>query len=181
MQFETTISQMGNMKKLIIIVFISIIISSCQQKSESENNNKIVAVENLTSRTSANVDTALKFINSYVENCNKKNSMEIVKWVTSNSYTTEKFRNELTQLIKNANTIDPELGLGFDPIFNAQDYPEEGFKLESLDTKSGYLVVTGKNWKDFKLKMKLIEDNNKWLVDGCGIINIPKIKQIKQH
>nr|MBP6315517.1 hypothetical protein [Chitinophagaceae bacterium] len=79
--------------------------------------------------------------------------------------------------VENAYKQDPELGLGFDPIFDAQDYPEKGFELVSFDEKTNFIVVKGKDWADFKLTLKMVEENEQWLVEGCGIINIPKDKQ----
>lgn len=73
---------------------------------------------------------------------------------------------------------DPEIGLDADPIFDAQDYPDKGFELETFDSKTNYLVVKGKNWTDFKLRIKMVLENDRWLVDGCGIINIPHDKRI---
>jgi len=69
------------------------------------------------------------------------------------------------------------MGLGADPIFDAQDYPSKGFELESIDETTNYLTMKGKDWSEFKLTMKVVEENGKWLVDGCGIVNIPKDKR----
>ena len=99
-----------------------------------------------------------------------------IEWVKENLNATSNFKKQLEKLITEGYKNNPELGLGFDPIFNAQDYPEEGVELESLDTQTGYLIVRGKKWTDFKLTMKLKKENGAWLVDGCGIINIPKDK-----
>ncbi len=121
---------------------------------------------------------ALKFINSYVNNCNKmKESLGVIEWTNANGLTTINFKKELKTLVENAYKQDPELGLGFDPIFDAQDYPEKGFELVSFDEKTNFIVVKGKDWADFKLTLKMVEENEQWLVEGCGIINIPKDKQ----
>ena len=126
-------------------------------------------------------DIALTFINSYVENCNKmKESIKIVQWVNSNSLTTNNFKKELKRIIDEAYKEDPELGFDFDPIFDGQDYPDKGFELESFDSRTNYIVVKGKDWLDFKLTIKMVLENNDWLVDGCGIINIPKDKRSKR-
>ncbi len=107
-------------------------------------------------------------------------SQGILEWVKSNSLATQKFKEELKRTIEDAYEKDPEIGLDFDPIFDAQDYPEEGFTLDSLDVKTGYLIVRGKKWKEFKLVMKLVYEDKKWLVDGCGIINIVKGKRMQR-
>ena len=80
--------------------------------------------------------------------------------------------------MEEAYKIEPDLGLDVDPIFDAQDYPDKGFDLESFDRKTNFVVVKGKDWADFKLTLKMVLENENWLVDGCGIINIPKDKRI---
>jgi hypothetical protein len=124
---------------------------------------------------------ALKFINDYVANTNKmKESTGIVEWVNSNEDVSKKFKIELTKMIEDAYKSEPEYGLGFDPIFDAQDRPDDGFKLYKFDTISNYLTVEGKSWKDFTVRMKIKEVNSKWLVDGCGVINIPENEQAER-
>jgi len=115
----------------------------------------------------------------YVDNCNKmQESIGVVEWVNSNNLTTSHFKTELKSIIDEAYKIDPEMGLDADPIFDAQDYPDKGFELESFDNKTNYIVVKGKEWIDFKLTMKMVLESDNWLVDGCGIINIPNDKRI---
>jgi len=126
-------------------------------------------------------EIALTFINSYVDNCNKmQTSMDIIEWVHSNNLATNRFKTEVKTIIEEAYKEDPELGLGFDPIFDGQDFPDRGFELEAFDSKTNFIVVKGKNWADFKLTIKVISEDNRWLVDGCGIINIPEDKQSKR-
>lgn len=109
-----------------------------------------------------------------------KDQIGIVEWVNSNQDTSQEFKAGLTKIIEEAYKVDPEYGLGFDPIFDAQDYPENGFKLAEFDSISNYLIVEAKTWKGFIIKMKIKEVNNKWLVDGCGVINIPKTEQAER-
>ncbi|MCF8254021.1 MAG: hypothetical protein K9H61_04240 [Bacteroidia bacterium] len=164
------------MKQIILIltIFLS---ASCGQNKDTKKateENTIVSKKN-----SIPSDNAVKFINSYVENCNKmKESIGVVEWVNSNSMTTNIFKTELKKIMKEAYKIDPELGLDSDPIFDAQDYPEKGFELESFDSKTNYVVVKGKDWTDFKLTLRMVLENENWLVDGCGIINISDDKRI---
>lgn len=120
---------------------------------------------------------ALNFINSYVDNCEQMNESSTSDWILANSLSSNNLKSETKKIYEEAYKQDPELGLDFDPVFNAQDYPEEGFEIDSIDEKTGYIVVRGKKWKDFKLTMKLINEQDQWHVDGCGIINIPKRMQ----
>jgi hypothetical protein len=124
------------------------------------------------------VDNALKFINSYLENSNKMaDRVDILDWVNSSNLSTKGFKAELKKIIDDAYKAEPEVGLDFDPIFDAQDNPDKGFELEAFDEKTNYLTVRGTDWKEFKLTMKIIEESGNWLVDGCGIVNIPEDKR----
>jgi hypothetical protein len=136
------------------------------------------APQQTTSQKINKVDNALKFINGYVENANKMTSrVNIVEWVNSNNLSTNGFKSELKKIIDDAYKAEPEVGLDFDPILDAQDNPDKGFELEAFDENTNYLTVRGKDWQEFKLTMKIIEVNGKWLVDGCGIVNIPHDKR----
>jgi hypothetical protein len=124
--------------------------------------------------------SALSFINGYIENSNKLNQgVDMLEWVSSNNLTTKKFRIELKKIIDDANKADPELGIDFDPIVDGQDHPDKGFEIEQLD-KTDFIIVRGIDWPDFKLTMKMVEENGNWLVDGCGVVNIPSAKRAKR-
>ncbi|MBP6624616.1 MAG: hypothetical protein KA198_05555 [Chitinophagaceae bacterium] len=165
-------------KQCIGLLVVSLILS-CNANTESKEtliNNSIKTPEQHKHKAA---DVALKFINAYTDNCNKmKESQGVVEWVNASQLTTTHFRTELKTLISQANGNDTTSGLEADPIFDAQDYPEKGFELESFDQETNLVEVKGKEWADFRLKIKLVYNNEKWLVDGCGSINIPKEERI---
>jgi hypothetical protein len=162
-----------------IFIWTILFFASCGQPTESKVPTDKSIVQSTKVGQEKLIENALTFINSYVDNCNKmKESIEVVEWANSNKLTTQSFKAELKRLIDEAYKLEPEIGLDADPIFDAQDYPDKGFELDSLDDKTNYIVVKGKNWPDFKLTIKMLNDNNNWLVDGCGIINIPNDKRI---
>lgn len=171
---------------LIIITFSLVILISCNKKAENVNEN-ITRPESklIENKTELDTKVALNFINQYCELCNqqfKKETTATIKiWIEKNDLLTESFKKSYNDIIKNAEKEDPELGLDFDPIFDAQDFPENGFELFSIDDKQ-YLTVNAKNEEgiDFFLKIKVINLENKWLVDGVGIINIPEMKRAKR-
>lgn len=133
---------------------------------------------NQTDKANIQIATGLKFINDYVKNStSSKHFVEIDKWVESNKLVSEAFKTNFKKLMKEAYKNDPEMGLGFDPIFDAQDFPEKGFELESYDKETGFMTVKGIEWSDFKVTMKLVKIKDKWLIDGCGVINIPEYKR----
>lgn len=164
------------MKQIIFILTI-FLFWSCGQISDRKTKNESSLTEIKEQNNIIPKENALKFINSYVENCNKmKESLGLLEWVESNNLTTKRFKTELKKIVDEAYKIDPEMGLDFDPIFNAQDYPEKGFEFESFDSNTNYLIVSGIEWSDFKLTIKMSYENKIWLIDGCGIINIPNNK-----
>ena len=182
-------------KKQVILYFIFFVFISCLDNTEKDstlNNDKnhveirqndqvAHSHEKKVNKNPTPVDIALTFINSYVDNCNKmKESIGIVEWVDSSHLTTKGFKSELNNIIHEATIEDPELGLDFDPILDGQDYPEEGFELVLYDAKTNLIIVKGKKWADFRLTMKLVLENNQWLIDGCGIINIPQDQRSKR-
>lgn len=72
------------------------------------------------------------------------------------------------------------MGLDSDPILDAQDFPDKGFELVNCDSTAGFVTIRGKEWKDFILTVKVVDQNNKWLVDGAGVINIPVTKRARR-
>lgn len=128
-----------------------------------------------TEKNNIQIATGLKFINDYVKN--SIDNVEIEKYVASSKLISKDFKVSFQNLMKEAYKNDPEMGLGFDPIFDSQDFPDKGFEFESYDKATGFLIVKGKEWSDFKVTMKLVKIKDKWLVDGCGVINIPENKR----
>lgn len=114
----------------------------------------------------------LDVMNDYVENCNTRKDSD--KWVENQKFLTEDFKKEYKKMMKEAWEEDPEIGLGFDPILNAQDFPEKGFEIKSVDSKKGLVTLQGIDWLDFVLTTQITEVNGKWLLDGAGVIRIPR-------
>ncbi len=188
------------MKQIILILTI-ISIVSCKKNVEKENseinvlNDKIInpkteinsqleeEKENVkeTIKDNSPENTALTFINSYIADSNKmKKSVGYLNFVKSSALTTNSFKTELQKMVDEADKENPEMGLDFDPIVDGQDYPDEGFELKNFNSKTSFIIVKGKKWTDFEVTMKLVLDNEKWLVDGCGVVNIPKNYQSKR-
>ncbi|MCV9389369.1 hypothetical protein [Reichenbachiella ulvae] len=164
----------------IILIFAVATFYSCTTSS-STNSDKVEAtdIKNTASELKAPISLsystiALKFINAYVDNANKMSqSVEMQDWVNSSDLVSNDFRAELDKIIKEAFEEDPEYGLGFDPIFDAQDYPEEGLVLLNYDSTSNIATVRGKQWEAFLLNIRMTNQNGQVLVDGCGVVNIP--------
>ena len=76
--------------------------------------------------------------------------------------------------------VEPEDGLDFAPIVDGQDFPDNGFKIKSIDKATGLVILQGIDWQDFEVVVKVVNENNKTLVNGSGIINIPTNKQSRR-
>lgn len=157
----------------IILLALSTLISCNSTGSKSESIN-----QNTAQTTAPNYEVALHFINEYLNYSKDRNSqITIPEWVNNRSDVTIGFKTELNKILTEAQKQDPELGLGFDPILDAQDSPNE-FEIDKTDSE--YLIVKGVKWNNFQLTMKLKQEGDSWRVDGSGIINIPKNKKIKR-
>ena len=160
----------------LLLTFTAIIFFSCNSHTETATSTNSVETEN-----ALDFNVALTFINDYVSFCNPKSpSANDKNWIRNNSLLSENFKTSYYNLIDSARKADPELGLDFDPIFDAQDFPEKGFVIAGSDNESGYVTVKGKDWPEFLLVLKVVRQNNKTLVDGSGVINIPSNKRAKR-
>tara|TARA_B110000037_G_C17081828_1_gene490299 strand:- start:1299 stop:1790 length:492 start_codon:yes stop_codon:yes gene_type:complete len=160
--------------RILTIFLLGLTFLSCQTKElKSEPS------ETTTSQSNEpDYQIAIKFINDYLNFSNDlKSEIGLIEWVNQRHDVTVEFKNELNRILEEAEKHDPELGLGFDPILDAQDSPNR-FKLDKAESE--YLIVKGENWTEFRLTLKMKLVDNKWLVDGAGIINVPENKRIKR-
>lgn len=124
---------------------------------------------------------ANEFINSYAKNIMKMNeALGIIEWANSNNLSTNSFKSSLTQIINQAYEKEPDYGLGFDPILDGNDFPDNGFQLDMIKPNSNFLIFSGIDWEEYKVTVKVKKVDNQWLVDGCGIVNIPSSEQMKK-
>lgn len=156
------------MKRVYSILFFSLVFFNCMAQRSMQKGNLVQGP-----------DVAVQFINDYVSFCSQQVDSEN-NWIAENKLLTDNFKASYIKLIESAFKEDPELGLGFDPILDAQDYPDQGFKLLRYDHDTGFVTLEGKDWADFILVLKVVKQKGKWLVDGAGVINIPENKRGKR-
>lgn len=148
------------------LIFLLALMTSCKKSYDSNN-------EKTKSKIDYNI--ALKFINEYNKEFFNPTSTSI-DWLSKNKYASQNLIKSYKQLQDAAEAADPELGLDFDPIVDGQDSDEEGFEIKKIDSVKNYVTVRGKSLSTFEITIKLIENNGKTLVDGSGVLNIPKSK-----
>lgn len=165
------------MKKLIFLISMSFCIISCNQNSGNKSPETLGenTAESRDSLTVGDLDFVLEFINGYVNSrkVDEEDYIDIADWVNSNKLVTEAFKKDLSRIVDQAYRENPEIGLEYDPIFNAQDFPDEGFELLSLDPMSNLVYLRGIDWDEFELTVKAKYVDGVWLVDGCGDVNMP--------
>lgn len=83
------------------ILTLALILGGCNSDSK-----KTIGLSSTTSEKQKDnlpVVVALRFINSYVDNCNKmKESIGVVEWVNSNAMTTNRFKTKLKKIVEEA-------------------------------------------------------------------------------
>lgn len=160
------------MKLSTIILSAGLLFVFACSESKQQPDASVKQEESLQINENQAAEVALSFVNAYVVNCNQMSkALAVEEWVAMNMQTTFEFKAALTNLINEAKKNDPEMGLEADPIFNAQDYPENGFELESLDKTGNIIHLKGKGQSDFKLTLQMKQDNGAWLVNSCGMVN----------
>ena len=150
---------------LIVLVIASLISGLCHAECRQES-----AVAN---------DFMAEYIRYNNDVLNQKTTQTAAQWIQHNENVTGDFKKSYQELVARAEKQDPELGLDFDPILNAQDYPEQGFEIAQCEENLVTLVGKGKEWQNFKVAVEILNTERGWLINGAGVINIPKNKQAK--
>ena len=166
------------MKRYLTLLSLLIVISCNPKtgpKTNSRDNNDTTSVKVIPK--TPDYQAAIEFINDYVKF--RDNPSDDTTWIRRHHLLTENFKNSYYHLIDSVSQEDPDMGLDFDPILDAQDFPDKGFELAKFDSL-GFITVKGVDWADFLLVLKVVFRENKWLVDGSGIINIPPDKRAKR-
>lgn len=173
------------MKSILILVF-SVSLLACQSDrkkstdvldAELPNTDLYEPLDTEASSDDENYQAALDFLNLYIENMH---TLEILEYVNGSPLATESLKSELERILIEAWEANPKVGLEFDPLFDAQDYPHEGVELADFDPVTGYVMVKGIAWEDFRVAMRVVKLDGHVLVDGCGVINIPEEKRAER-
>lgn len=137
------------MRYILILLFLMV---SCRESSNPK-------IDDTKSLSNKDYEVALKFINDYNKEFLNPHS-EALEWLAKNKTITQNFVERYKQMVDSAETADPELGMNFDPIVNAQDSDEQGFEIKKVDSILGYLTVRGKSAPNFEIVLRVIE--KKW-------------------
>jgi hypothetical protein len=153
------------MKYLIIICFIVI---SCQNSVDKKSSLNI-------QKKNIDYTVALNFIDEYRESYYSPHS-DGFKWIAENKLLTQDFINRHKAILDSALIADPEFGLKIDPITNEKLIDFNGYKIKEIDSLNDYVTLQGKSNRKPEIILKVVSQNGFSLVNGAGIINIPKSK-----
>lgn len=130
-----------------IILLLGLTVLSCNATDSKSEPSKKETIQT----SEPNYQVAIQFINDYLAYSNDfKSEVGLIEWVNKRTDVTVGFKVELKRIIDEAEKNDPELGLGFDPVLDAQDNPS---KFEIDNTDSEYLIVKGVKWADFEIEI----------------------------
>ena len=172
------------MKKFILPVLLLSFVTSCNSNnsSSSSTENKVESeMKDSVKSSDVNYNVALDFMNNYVDYImDTIGKISVDDYVKKDELLTQSFKDRYKFVQDSAFKVEPEVGLGFDPIVDGQDFPDKGFKIKSIDKATGLVTLQGIDWQDFEVVLKVVNENDKSLVNGSGIINIPTNKQSKR-
>lgn len=112
---------------------------------------------------------ALEFINAHV--AAPGGYEEVIARVEANPNVTERFKQALAKLYRDALKQDPELGYGADAVISGQDSPDR-FRVKSRRIHGGRarVVLIGAEPPNFPMEVKvdLVREDGRWLIDSSG-------------
>ena len=172
------------MKKFILPILLICFVTSCNSNNStsSSTENKIENdVKDSIKSSDVNYNVAIDFMNNYVDYImDTIGKISVDDYVKKDELLTQNYKYRYKFVQDSAYKVEPEIGLDFDPIVDGQDFPDKGFKIKSIDKATGLVTLQGIDWQDFEVVVKVVNENNKTLVNGSGIINIPTNKQSKR-
>ena len=129
-------------------------------------------------------NAAVRFMNEYkqyADDVMHNKTKEVAgRWIQRNTKITRSFKNSYKKIVRDAQKAEPEMGLGFDPVFDAQDYPDRGFKMLTCDERTNLVTLQGIGEENFRLVVKTVKTDKGSLVDGAGVVNIPKLQRARR-
>jgi hypothetical protein len=115
---------------------------------------------------------ASDFFNAYVKAIPTLDGYKAtITWVKKNPLASPAYKAAVEKIYMDALRQDPEMGYGADALLGAQDYPD-GFRIKQSRASGDRAVVDliGVDPFPMPLRVTLIKQDDKWLVDGSGDI-----------
>lgn len=147
-----------------LLVMISLILGIAPVRAASPNEEVKIVVESFYAQ----------YFKEYLHKPTKGNSDKaLMRWVNANRSLTDAFKKALSKAVTDARRADPEMGLDSDPILNAQDYPDKGYRAKDIQVAADKATVTmeGVDAPDFHISVGLVNDGKNWKINSIGDIN----------
>lgn len=168
---------------IAMALLVSCVPATKPESQEQVQNDSVETVTTNTATTEAEIpdfEIGLQFVEEYIKYISTSQDLvKIDEWLQGHPLLTQNFKDTYKKIVEEANRKDPEMGLNYDPIIKGQDFPETGFFIEEKNAESGYLTIKSSEDKYFDVKIKLVSENGKWLVDGAGVVNITEKAQVE--
>lgn len=97
----------------------------------------------------------------------------VLDWLAASEDVTPGFIEDYRQLEAQGLAQDPELGWNMDLLLDAQDSPDEGFRLAECSGQAGIVILQGIDWPEFHVAVRVDSSTGLPKVAGAGAVNIP--------
>ncbi|WP_162903084.1 hypothetical protein [Taibaiella koreensis] len=123
--------------------------------------------------TARNQQYLLQFVNGYLQQLDRNKGPEAERnWVLSNENVTDSFKYQYRQLLAQTEPLEA------DPVLDAQDSPGGQLVIHSYSEEDRYFWLSAGEGNEMVLVARLKLERGRWLVDGCGAVNIPANKRL---
>lgn len=95
----------------------------------------------------------------------------LIAWIQKQPSLTDAYKREFKKVVMGARKKDPELGLDYDPILNAQDVPEHSLKATAVKVNGNTASALAVEKSGFKIKIGLVKIKGKWLINRIADIS----------
>lgn len=159
------------MKFIVPVLAFSLFLCSCDTSDQKPVGTSEPAALPAAQPDTPDVQVALQFMNAYVQHIREGAGEDENRWIMKHPLLTVRCREAWLKMMDKAYKDDPEMGLGFDPFLNAQDYPEKGFEWKGGRDSSGWFRLSGVDWPDFTVPVRVVLEDDAWKVDAAGAVN----------
>lgn len=115
---------------------------------------------------------AERFANDYIASLQSQSHTSTLRWLIAHQQASDALVAAYQTQQQAAWQADPELVPAADLLFDAQDFPDDGFVAIHCDGQSHHVTLRGKTWTDFTLNVRLVKQAQTWLVDAMGAVNV---------
>lgn len=125
---------------------------------------------------------AISFMDAYARHASDfmagRTTVTTDRWLAESKRLTPQFLSSFESLELEGRRREPDLGWGVDLVLDAQDAPDQGFRLVAC-RPGGHVELEGRDWPDFRVVVKVAPHGSSYLVDGAGRVNVQVAQRAK--